>query len=720
MSRVFLTTLFAFVFVPSLVYAADTSNRALYNQYLKAFIYTYNSDYQNALDAYTGILASSPSYHAEKDACILLLKNNQRVEARPRIAALLATHPDDYELLMGMTYCLLMESQFDPALEYLARARNIKPDGREALYYEGLLRERTNENEQALTAFKEYLAGDPHTLDVMRRVAEVLVKLQRMDEAAIYFQDIVALNPNDASVWWNLALINESLHPDATEYIDLCYRNALEHETDLERMCLILNKCGLRAYQQQDCASATLFFQKVVTLCHAQNKRAFEMQWVYAMTMLVSVACDQKNFAQAITYQKELVKKSPDDIAAVIQLAILYETQGNHRQALRVIHTAFKTFPYSNELHFLAGLVYEKLNKPKKAVRHFSQAITSAPYQQRAYLHLGMMYDELGEKDKAYETFNALLLMNPFHPDAARYVAQTLAEKKTDFARAENLAASAVQHFPENGSYRATLGFVYLREQKYADAAQLLHDAAYMTSDPVVFEHYSEALHALGNDKDAWSAYQCALFLDTKPSRVASHTAQFPSVPPEWKEASVRARIALFFSALSSATLSGHATINVHEGVSRKKYNVKGMLEYAYPDTTHLRLLEGTVDITNETVFRNAFDGTTHDINLPWIRHLPQWVLFPPLKIAALRFDTQEKDLYYYKEELNIAENKDVAPVTIAAGSDGYIHRITTHDTTVEYVDWHIPNTTSFLPLPHTIRITLIDGTIIVLKCAFE
>jgi Flp pilus assembly protein TadD len=92
------------------------------------------------------------------------------------------------------------------------------------------------------------------------------------------------------------------------------------------------------------------------------------------------------------------------------------------------------------------------------------------------------------------------------------------AEQNENLDAAEQLVHHALELDPHNGAFVDTLGWVFFRQGRYAEAvAELLRAASLLEKpDPVVLDHIGDAYEKLGKTTEAVIYWQKAHGLDPK------------------------------------------------------------------------------------------------------------------------------------------------------------------------------------------------------------
>lgn len=111
---------------------------------------------------------------------------------------------------------------------------------------------------------------------------------------------------------------------------------------------------------------------------------------------------------------------------AKIQLALIFEEEGNFQEAISKLQETISQDPFNIEAIFQLGRVYYNNNQTDEAISQFNQVVILFPNHSNALYSLGMAYSAKGEIEKAIREFERVLELNPSNED----VIQKLEELK--------------------------------------------------------------------------------------------------------------------------------------------------------------------------------------------------------------------------------------------------------------------------------------------------
>jgi Tfp pilus assembly protein PilF len=151
---------------------------------------------------------------------------------------------------------------------------------------------------------------------------------------------------------------------------------------------------------------------------------------------------------------------------------------------------------------------------------------------------LGAIYERQKKYEEAEQQFRKVLSQNPNNAAALNYFGYMLADRGLRLEEATALIQRAVTQEPVNGAYLDSLGWVYYKQNKLAEAEEYLSKAAGRQShDPTILSHLGDVYYKLGQTQRAAETYeralaewQKALPADYEPERVAELEQQLKTL----------------------------------------------------------------------------------------------------------------------------------------------------------------------------------------------
>lgn len=223
----------------------------------------------------------------------------------------------------------------------------------------------------------------------------------------------------------------------------------------------------------------------------------------------------------AAAYFEQAVEAPDAPADAFVRLALI-RYEDNPATAVAVLRSGLDRLP--GDALVLTSLAYmlNAMDRFEEAVTAFDQVAAQAaedPTQTvlsaRFYLFYGGACERAGYYEKAERIFRDCLTVHPDTHEVMNYLAYMWAEQDRNLDEAMSLVKRALEYEPENAAYLDTLGWIYYRQERYADALDAIKQAyAIYGNDPVIADHLGDVHAALGQTEQAIAAWNLSLSLD--------------------------------------------------------------------------------------------------------------------------------------------------------------------------------------------------------------
>jgi len=350
-------------------------------------------------------------------------------------------------------------------------ASAISP-GAYAQYQQAVGLEKTRDFKGAEQAYRTAIGLDPYDALCYIRLADLMARDGRRDEALTLYQQAINLNPQDPMV-----------HLSVGQLLEL--KNQTAQALDHYKKVAVLNPDY--AYIQLAIARTEkeLGHQALAVTAYQTFLKAYP-QHFDAQRELAALLLKSQQFETAAETFESMKTQHPEKFHDDLAYAVALNNADRPAEALTALK---KVTTPSVTLYEQMGMAYEKLNKLPEAITAYQSAISLAP------------------KDK----YNLYLK-----------IADLSASQNKDDATANALVAY-LTHEPKNARVQSSLAQVYVRKKRYAEAVSTLNAAmANAPSDDLVFrtgvlENLGYAYQMSGNQAAAIDTYQKALQLKQNP-----------------------------------------------------------------------------------------------------------------------------------------------------------------------------------------------------------
>ena len=128
--------------------------------------------------------------------------------AKAASLAVIADHPDDIAAHVNLAIACFEGGSGDyvKGLEYLERARDLGALDERLFYYAGVMYESQGLSDYAVPEYEKYLRRHPDDLETRLRLANLFLRLEDVDKSIEAYRLVLAAQPNDPLVSYNLAL----------------------------------------------------------------------------------------------------------------------------------------------------------------------------------------------------------------------------------------------------------------------------------------------------------------------------------------------------------------------------------------------------------------------------------------------------------------------------------------------------------------------------------
>lgn len=127
-----------------------------------------------------------------------------------------------------------------------------------------------------------------------------------------------------------------------------------------------------------------------------------------------------KKYEEAIEVYRQAIALKPDYVAAYVDLALVYESQGDLAGAIAVYEPIFPLIQNEPDILFNLGrLFYNRGEKGdiNRAEEVWLRVVALAPNHSNALYSLGLLYEQKGERRRAREYIERVLVLNPDNED---------------------------------------------------------------------------------------------------------------------------------------------------------------------------------------------------------------------------------------------------------------------------------------------------------------
>jgi len=193
---------------------------------------------------------------------------------------------------------------------------------------------------------------------------------------------------------------------------------------------------------------------------------------------------------------KDLLRKELGGSSAPLaatELARLLQREGAYAEASATLRQALRRQPDNDALVLALSSALHLEGKAEASVQVLQEIVTRRPGERGLLFGLGAAQERAGQWRQAIDTMRQILRRNPKDAPASNFIGYTLVEHGEDLKAAERFIRQALFVSPGEGFIVDSLGWLYYRQGRFAEAKRLLEMAVRLAPrEPEVLAHLAE------------------------------------------------------------------------------------------------------------------------------------------------------------------------------------------------------------------------------------
>ncbi|MCS6958991.1 MAG: tetratricopeptide repeat protein [Pseudanabaenaceae cyanobacterium SKYGB_i_bin29] len=315
---------------------------------------------------------------------------------------------------------------------------------------------------EALVFFQGLIAQDANNAEAHNYLGMVYAFLGEMEAAINSIRQAVALNPNYAEALTNLGVLlaMTDRKEEAIEY----YQQALGINRALPE---VHNNLGVLLREKGEIEEAVKCFEQALSSYP---------NYVDALNGLGLCFSNLGKLDDACEYLRRALTLDPDRLETHLNLGLVLREKKELDEALVILQKAIEIDPNSPEAHNHLGLVYRDQKRLLNAEIEFRQAISLNPEYAEAYRNLGVVLyrqskleNNRQKEEEAISYFEKCLALDPDMPEVHNNLG-IVHRDKGNWAKAKESFLKALELRPGYPLACKNLAEVYANEKDYANA----------------------------------------------------------------------------------------------------------------------------------------------------------------------------------------------------------------------------------------------------------
>jgi len=500
-----------------------------------------------AIDQYKEIYRLEPT---DTESALWLARlyrlRNEHDKAEEVLRGILKGDPDDEPAIEQLTQLLLDEGKSPEAVALLEGMTSHSPSP-VLLDLLGDAYTQTRELGKAEQAYRRASDLDPSELSHLRGLGQTLLAEEKYPEALVVYQKLADLMPDDADVYLRTAQIYREMHQldhaeenllKARQYapgsLEVMYNEAMLYQAQgryedairvlsdaisgvkgqsammpsrRRSLAVLYQELGQLYRDRQSYQAAAYTYEELGHLGDEEDRRA--------RLLLMDTYREARDLPKALQVGKEAVAKYPKDAAMQSREASLLGENGQTDEAVKMLRSQLTNSEADRETYLNIAQVYERSKRYKEAedAARMAEALPGQPRDnEMVWFLLGAIYEKQKFFDRAEEQFKKALAVDPSNATVLNYYGYMLGDLGQRLDEAEDLVKGALKEEPYSGAYLDSLGWVYYKQNKLADAEATLRKAVDRDShDPTIHSHLGDVYSKLGRTELAAAEWEKSL-----------------------------------------------------------------------------------------------------------------------------------------------------------------------------------------------------------------
>ena len=472
--------------------------------------------------------------------------NNDLAKAEAALKKLLEVDPQSESGLAALALLYSDRGEYQRAIALLQEAAPQSPSSK-VLASLAYAYEQSNDFDNAIQTYRRALLEDSDNLELRRRLAESLLRAERLDEALPEYQRLLEANSEDAQSLLRISQLyrHQRRYPEAwtalekakqlaPDNLEIGFNEALLYEAQGDFRAAIAVLSSMLAqmtrasgeYDPQEQRSRSILLERLGVL-HRQREAFAEAVETFELLLPLGEEEARRGYAQiiethrqarqldaALVVVQQALERFPEEPDFKLQRAALLSDRGDLEQAVQVAHGLLNDTPTDRPVYLALAQIYERHKRYPEAEAAVTQAEKlSRPGLEMEYVHFlrGALYERQKKFDLAEEQFRKVLEMNPRNAATLNYLGYMFADQGRKLEESVALIQRALEIDPYNGAYLDSLGWAYFRLNQLDRAeGYLIRAVERLSRDPTIHDHLGDLYYKSGRLHLAEKAWERA------------------------------------------------------------------------------------------------------------------------------------------------------------------------------------------------------------------
>jgi len=312
-------------------------------------------------------------------------------EAEAACRQILASRPNDADVIQLLAVVSYQLGQKEPALQLLRRALELNPQAPDGHYHLAVVLADLEQHTEAISSFRQAVTLKPDFVEAHHLLGVSLRAAGQWSEAAEAFRRVLALKADHFEAWNNLGTVLKAM--EKFDDAIVAYRRALALRSDVAAIHSNLANAIAASGQWAD---AIVEFRQALSLEPAN--------WAVMLALGTALQASG-DLNEAIGTYRQILALRPDSGEASARLADALRLAGQLDEACMACRQAVALMPDSPAAHNTMGLIYHDQGRMEEAVAEYHQALVRKPDYADASYNLGNVLLVMGRLENAAVAF---------------------------------------------------------------------------------------------------------------------------------------------------------------------------------------------------------------------------------------------------------------------------------------------------------------------------
>lgn len=459
---------------------------------------------QDRLNKAIELEPSNPWYRQMRAS--LYMDYSRFADAEKDLRWLVENH-DDINHFYDLSTCLLYQDKGDEAIAVYNQLEQKVGVSEELTLQKFQIRLTMEQPEKALEELDSGLEELPGSLAILGEKANLLLSLQRDEEAFQTLQTMEEIDPQNGMVQLQLADYYNAIGQGEKSFDALLKAFSSKEVSIDQKVAILLRFYDRSEFDETALKQAHALLEKL-KLQHPKEAKTYSITGDFLLR--------EEGYEAARTAYDKAVELDPSRNAIWLQILNLDFQLQDWDRLITDSDRLIELFPTQADAYLMkaTGQLQKEAYKEALATLNIGKnmVIENKLLEAQFFSTMGQAYHELNEFKKSDEAYERSIALDPNNPFVLNNYAYFLSVRGEHLELAEKHSKRSNELIPGTSSFEDTYGWILFRLGRYEEAllwVELAMDHG-ADKDGVVLEHYGDILFHLGRIDEAISYWKRA------------------------------------------------------------------------------------------------------------------------------------------------------------------------------------------------------------------